>query len=61
MMTKLLTAREVAAYLRLSYLTILDKIRLGEIPASRIGGQYLVSEADLHRVIEKHKVKPLPS
>lgn len=55
-MDRLLSAREVAAMLGVSYRTAYRMIRGGEIPAMRVGGVYRVSESELARYLESSRV-----
>lgn len=54
---KFFTTREVGEILRMNYRKILDMIKLGTLPAYKIGGQYIISEAELFDFIENHRYK----
>jgi excisionase family DNA binding protein len=49
----LLTLPEVAAILRVHYLTVYRRVRSGEIPAHKIGGAYRVRRRDLDEWLER--------
>jgi excisionase family DNA binding protein len=56
-MQHLLSAKEVAAALKVSYRTILDQINLGKLEAYQIGNQYRISESSFLRYLESIKIK----
>lgn len=59
--TDIMRPKEVAEYLRLSYRTVLYMIQAGDIPASRIGGRYLVTKGDLLKTMEDNRVQKAPN
>ena len=52
MSENLLTASEVAKYLRVKTETVYKLIRNGDLPAARIGGQWRFREIELERWVE---------
>jgi excisionase family DNA binding protein len=55
MSLQLLTLRETARVLRVSYPTAMRLAKKGELPAVRVGGQWRVPEADLALWLEAKK------
>jgi excisionase family DNA binding protein len=55
--TEFLTVREIAESLRLSKEWILQKIRHREIPAFKIGHQYVVKRKDFEKFVKKREEK----
>ena len=56
-MQQLLSVKEVANSLNVSYRTILDQINLGKLEAYQIGNRYRISESSYLRYLESIKVK----
>ena len=54
-MKKILTAKETAEYLRISYWTLMDKARKGEIPCIRIGKRVVFSMERLDKWMEEQE------
>lgn len=54
---RFLIPKEVSGILRMSYLTVLDMIKLGVIPAYQLGNRYLVCETELYNFIESKRYK----
>ena len=52
-MLKLLTVKEVAEILKVSYDTALHLVKYGDIPYVCIGKQYRISEKELENYINK--------
>ena len=52
----LLTVAEVAAAMRVSNMTVYRLIKNGELPAVRVGKNYRLRDADLHRFLEERSV-----
>ena len=48
----LLTASEVASYLKVKIETVYNLIRKNELPAAKIGGQWRFRETELERWVE---------
>ena len=55
-MNELLTPKDVANKLKVSYRKVLDMIALGELPAYKIGGVFRISEREIHRYLDSVKV-----
>ncbi|MBI1877469.1 MAG: helix-turn-helix domain-containing protein [Chloroflexi bacterium] len=53
---EILTVPEVAAYLRVSRVTVWRWCREGVIPASRIGRNWRIHHGDLLRLVGPHKL-----
>ncbi len=49
MVDEVLTAEEVAAYLRVHLMTVRRWCRQGELPAAKVGRSYRIRRADLDR------------
>jgi excisionase family DNA binding protein len=58
---ELLTVKEVAAYLRVSRVTIWRWCQQGTIPASQIGRNWRIDQADLSHLLENSRRSDLPS
>ncbi len=56
MLTKLLTVQEVAKLFRMNALTIYEYVRIGKLPAVKIGRSYRFMEADLQKYLKEQKV-----
>lgn len=56
MVHKLLTIKEVAEILKVSYDTALHIAKYGNLPYTCVGKQYRVSEEDLKNYLNKHKI-----
>ena len=56
-MNSLLTPKQVARLLRISYHKVLELILMGDLPAYRLGGAYRVAEGDLKAYLESNKFK----
>jgi excisionase family DNA binding protein len=54
---EILTAEEVAEYLRIHPYTVRRLAREGEIPGSRIGGQWRFKKKDIDLLIKSYKSK----
>lgn len=54
---KFFTVKETSEILLVNYRKILDLIKLGELPAYRIGGRFIISEAELFDFVDKHRYK----
>jgi putative molybdopterin biosynthesis protein len=52
-----LTADEVATYLRLSRTTVFRHCKRGDLPAFRIGRSWRVQRSDLEQYIERNRAK----
>ena len=50
---RFLTVNEVADFLRVSRMTVYRLIKLGEIPALRVGRGYRLRERDVSRYLEQ--------
>lgn len=57
----LLTIKEVADYLRMGLLTAYKMVKVGKIPAFKIGKQWRVKKEDLEKYIETQKLEPKKS
>ena len=57
---RLLSKREAAEYLGVSFWTILRHIRRGLIPVVKIGGRALIDKKDLDNLIEVNKITKKP-
>lgn len=55
MQTRLYTPQEVADLLRLRVETVYDYIRLGKLPALRLGNRYRVEKADLETFLPEKR------
>ncbi|HMD45739.1 MAG TPA: helix-turn-helix domain-containing protein [Acidimicrobiales bacterium] len=55
--TKFLTVGEVAAFLRVSNMTVYRLINAGQLPAARIGRSFRVRQEDLDRYVAEHLTK----
>jgi excisionase family DNA binding protein len=55
-----LTVQEVATLLRLSAETVREQIRVGELPAYRIGGEYRVHRDELLEFLRHRRTKEFP-
>ena len=53
---RLLSQKEAAAYLGISYWTLRELNFRGDIPYIRIGKRILVDQADLEGYIDRHKI-----
>jgi excisionase family DNA binding protein len=51
-----LTVAEVAAAMRVSTMTVYRLIKVGELPAVRVGHNYRIREADLERYLTARSV-----
>lgn len=58
---EVLTAREVAAYLRVSYTMVLRMTRDGRLPAMSIGDTYRYHRAALDRLMDQPASHPVPA
>jgi len=56
-----LTPQEVADVLKVRVTTVYEWIRLGKLPASRLGNRYRVARADLTAFVERNKAVQEPS
>lgn len=56
--SELLTIREVADYLKMGLLTVYKMVKVGKIPAFKIGKQWRVKKEDLEKYIETQKLEP---
>ena len=54
-----LTIEEVAKILKVNYQLIYRLVRAGELPSSRVGRVYRISEPDLDAYLEKSKITPV--
>ncbi len=54
----LFTVQEVAAFLKLSVLTVYKYIKDQQLEAIEFGGHYRVQKSALDKFIEEHKVRP---
>jgi excisionase family DNA binding protein len=52
---RLMTTREVLAYLRVTPRTVYRLIREGDLPAVRMGGRWRFRRADLDRWLERQR------
>src|SRR5512137_2663011 len=52
-MTKLLTVKDAAEYLNVSEKTVLRLIRRGELPASKVGGQWRLEQDAIDLYLRK--------
>jgi len=50
---KLYTTEEIAALFKVHYKTVLRWIKLGKLPATKIGRRYYISEEDLQQLLQK--------
>ena len=57
---RLLSRKEAAEYLGVSFWTILRHIRKGLIPVVKIGGRALIDKKDLDNLIEVNKITKKP-
>lgn len=48
------TAQEVADMLRLQVTTIYEYIRMGKLPAVKLGNRYRITEDDIRRFVESN-------
>jgi len=58
-MIKVMTASELAAYLRINRLTVYKMARTGKLPAFRIGSDYRFNVEAIDRWILDRKVGPV--
>lgn len=59
-MTNLLTVAEVARALRTSTKNVRGLVKRGELPASYIGGRFVIDETDVRSYIDRQRVVPRP-
>ncbi len=55
----LFTVQEVAAFLKLSVLTVYKYIKEQRLEAIEFGGHYRIQKTALDKFIDDHKVKPI--
>ena len=53
----LLTVSEVAAAMRVSNMTVYRLIKVGDLPAVRVGKNYRIRETDVERYLSERSVK----
>jgi len=51
------TVAEVAATMRISNMTVYRLIKCGDLPAVRVGKNYRIREADVHRYLADRSVR----
>ena len=56
MLVRLFTIKEVAKMFRMNALTIYEYVRMGKLPAVKIGRSYRILESDLNTFIKEHKL-----
>jgi len=54
---EVMTIKEIAEYLRVSYATIYRLIRKGALPAFKIGGQWRIKKEELNKKIAETCIK----
>jgi excisionase family DNA binding protein len=52
---RLLSLRDAATYLSISYWTLRDLVWCGDLPSVRVGRRILIDHEDLNRFIERNK------
>lgn len=57
MIIELYTPKDVAKIFNVNYRKVLDLIALGELQAYRIGGAFRISQSEILRFLDTHKVK----
>lgn len=55
-MLKMMTIKEVAESLRVHQNTIYKRVRAGEMPSTKVGSIYRVSEQDLEQYLQDQRV-----
>jgi excisionase family DNA binding protein len=60
MESTVMTPQEVSEYLRVGVRTVYEWIKVGELPAIRLGKTYRIEQTDLERFLRRHKTVKRP-